>query len=162
MPSAGAGKLPKSLREQLRVVFAHQLRIAWVTYVHEMLGGSTMTAKRRRDLVLQLPVGTLTPINGIPQLTPDLATHYAGKTRKTITRDVNVLAKRGLVFHTTEGVQPNLELMQAFLPVVQPSGAIRRRRSRKGRITPGVKSPRSCPGLGGSLCTARRCPPFRR
>ena len=77
----GRGKLPKSLREQLRVVFAHQLRIVWVTYVHEMLGGSTMTAKRRRDLVLQLPVGTLTPINGIPQLTPDLATHGGGLPR---------------------------------------------------------------------------------
>jgi Fic family protein len=106
----------EELRDQLKVIRGSQLTMAWLNYVHERLGGSTMTAKRRRDLVLQLPE-QMTPISAIQRLTPDLAAHYAGKTRKTITRDINALVKEGLLVRDRHAVRPHTELMLAFLPL---------------------------------------------
>jgi len=107
----------EELREQLKLILASQLRMAWLTFVHERLGGSTPTAKRRRDLVLQLPDGEMTLVSAIPRLTPDLAAHYAGKTRKTITRDINALAKDDLLLRNRTAVRPFTERMLAFLPL---------------------------------------------
>src|ERR1022692_2015441 len=65
-------------------------------------------SRRRRALILALPndPGELTPISAIPRLTPDLAALYAGKTRKTLTRDVNCLQEAGLLAREGQAVRP--------------------------------------------------------
>ncbi len=110
----------EELREQLKVIQGHQLGNVWVNFVHEAdLGRSTPTARRRRALILALPndPGELTPISAIPRLTPDLAAHYTGKTRKTLTRDINCLEEAGLLAREGSAVRPFLEQMFAFLPL---------------------------------------------
>lgn len=110
----------EELREQLKVIQSHQLGTVWVNFVHEAdLGRSAPTARRRRALILALPndPGELTPISAIPRLTPDLAALYAGKTRKTLTRDVNCLQEAGLLAREGQAVRPHLEQMFAFLPL---------------------------------------------
>ena len=39
---------------------------------------------------------------------------YANRTRKTLTRDLNKLNELGLITYTMGGIQPNIEVLQAF------------------------------------------------
>ena len=93
--------------------------MVWANFVHTAdLGHSTTTAHRRRALILALPhTGQWTPISAITRLTPDLATLYAGKHRKMLTRDINCLAKAGLLVRHEQTVRPHLEQMFSLLPI---------------------------------------------
>jgi len=50
------------------------------------------------------------------EISPRIAEAYAGKDSKTITRDVDILAKMGLVSRAKEGVRAKTEIIKAFLP----------------------------------------------
>lgn len=118
--------LVEELREQLMVIQSHQLGSVWVNFVHAAhLGQSAPTARRRRDLVLALPgdMMTHTPISALTRLTPDLAAHYANKTHKTLTRDINALEEAGLIVRQGSAVRPRLERMFAFLPLRKPEAS---------------------------------------
>jgi hypothetical protein len=106
----------EELDAQLKVIRDSQLKMAWVTFVHQHLAGSTPATKRRRDLVLQLP-DTMTPVSAISRLTGDLAAYYADRTHKTVTRDVNALVKAGLLVKSRSAVRPATERMLTFLPM---------------------------------------------
>lgn len=106
------------LRDQLRFVRKQQWDIAWVNYIYESFGSEkTLAEKRQIHLLLGLsaqedPV----PFSKLRYMTPPLAELYAGKTPKTITRDMNGLAKRGLVAKTPTGYVALRETILAFLP----------------------------------------------
>jgi Fic family protein len=110
----------EELREQLQEIQAHQLRMAWHHFVHDAeLGKSADTVQRRRDLAIALPNDpkTLTPIAKLRRLTTDLALQYAGKTPKTVTRDVNALVEAGLLVRNGPFVRPRIEAMLSLLPL---------------------------------------------
>jgi Fic family protein len=121
--------LVEELREQLKTIQAHQLRIAWENFVHgEHLGESPQTVRRRRALILSLPVEKFTPRSQLQRMNPLLAEMYANKTPKTLTRDINELESTGLV--AVRGAQarriqvrPRIERVLAFLPLRADSGA---------------------------------------
>lgn len=115
----------EELREQLTVIQGHVLGTVWANFVHSAnLGSSAPTAKRRRDLIFALPnSGDWTAISAIPRLTPDLAAHYATKTPKTLTRDINRLKEAGLLVQDGSTVRPHLEQLFAFLPLRKPTAA---------------------------------------
>jgi Fic family protein len=108
---------------QLKLIMYQQWEIAWENYVHDTFHGlSSQTDTRRRHLVLDLskrvePI----PVRGLSSLSPRLAEAYAGKTRKTLTRDVNALIKMGLIERTREGVVPLRHQILAFLPKMGPA-----------------------------------------
>jgi len=105
------------------VIQSSQLGTVWVNFVHAAhLGQSAPTARRRRDLALALPgdMAQLTPISALTRLTPDLAAHYAGKTPKTLTRDINALEEAGLIVRQGSAIRPFLERLFAFLPLRKP------------------------------------------
>jgi Fic family protein len=107
------------LREQIHTVQSMQRRVAWQNYVHERFRQETdgEASKRRRDLLLALPVEQRTPRNQLSRLTPDLAAAYATRSPKTISHDVNRLASLGLIRgDSRSGYQPRIDLMDAFLP----------------------------------------------
>lgn len=107
------------LREQIEAIRVQQMAVTWQNFVHEEFEGSeTPACLRQRRLVLDLPWGVPTPTAAIPDLTPRLARDYADKGARTVPRDVNALAKRGLVIkgkHRT--VMPYTDQLRAFLPV---------------------------------------------
>ena len=106
------------LREQVKFIQAQQLHVSWVNFVHEIVSdGHTPTAVRQRNLVLDLPPHEFTQISKIPELTPRLAAAYAGKTRRTVSRDINALDDLGLLVRERGAVRPFIEQMQAFLPL---------------------------------------------
>ncbi len=112
------------LSEQLTVIRRQILRDTWTNYVHAQFHDRKGFANtRRRNLVLDLSdVDGPVPPRNVRTLTPRLAEAYLNKTNKTITRDINVLKTMGLVRQTSEGIEPTVDMMLAFLPITgQPS-----------------------------------------
>jgi Fic family protein len=110
--------LVDGLREQIDTIRAQQMEVTWQNYVHSAFHDrNTPAAHRQRRLVLSLPAGRFTPLADIPNLTPRLAAEYAGRTRKTVTRDVNALGDMGLAVRRATGVTPLVHVIQAFLPL---------------------------------------------
>lgn len=109
-----------SLEEQIRLIEAQQLMVHWQSYVHENFRNRDSKADiRRRRLVLDLSLveqNNFVPTNDLRHISPRIAEAYAGKTDKTVQRDVNALLQMGLVQKTKEGVRARIEIMRAFLP----------------------------------------------
>lgn len=111
------------LREQIDRVQVEQRRVAWVNYVHEVMqrtpdGG---TQKRQRLVVLSLPTDRGVRRAEIRRLTPDLAEMYAGKTDKTLSRDVNRLHELGLIRRQGNLWWSRIDLIDAFMPIARNS-----------------------------------------
>jgi Fic family protein len=112
----------EGLRDQLDAQIKHirqfQWSVVWRDYVHEAFRGQSGDAsQRRRLLALELPnacdgVG----VGALRRLTPEIAELYAGKTHKTLTRDLNELEKMELVVRTGQTVQANTAILAQFLP----------------------------------------------
>jgi Fic family protein len=106
------------LKEQIDIIKQQQLQVHWINYVHDQFRDEHSIADiRRRRLVIDLsemrePVPTLK----IRHISPRIAEAYAGKTDKTVMRDINNLIDMGLVAKGREGVRARREIMYAFLP----------------------------------------------
>lgn len=73
--------------------------------------------RRRRAVTLELGrVDGPVRKEAIADLSPGLARSYAQKTRKTLTRDMNWLVKRGFLERGQDGYRARVETMQAFRP----------------------------------------------
>ena len=113
--------LKDGLDEQLQTIRAQQFHVFWMNHVHSSFRQRvTPTDLRRRQLVVDLSEETEpVPIVNLRYLSPRIAEAYAGKTDRTIRRDVNVLEGMDLIRRRNEGVEINRELMSAFLsPVI--------------------------------------------
>lgn len=106
------------LDEQIQMIEAQQLHVHWINYVHEQFQHRNSSADvRRRRLVLDLTAkDEPIPISGLRHVSPRIAEAYAGKTDKTVQRDVNKLIEMGLIRRDGKGVRITSELMSAFLP----------------------------------------------
>lgn len=110
--------LVDGLREQLAKIRLRQWDVAWENFVHEEFREKTgKTARRQRSLVLDLS-RLEKPVQAgmVSDLSPRLAREYAGKTPKTIQRDLGALLKMDLVERTPEGFRARKEKILAFLP----------------------------------------------
>ena len=112
------------LNEQILTIEKHQLEALWMSYVHETFRNKvSVTGIRRRQLAVDLteapePV----PIVHLRYISPRIAEAYAGKTDRTIRRDVNALERMRLIRRSDEGVEINRERMMAFLSPVLARG----------------------------------------
>jgi Fic family protein len=107
------------LKEQIETIKAEQLAVAWRDYVHAQFQGKKSPAdNRRRELVLQLgSVGRTFKIADLMGLSPRLAKEYAGKTLKTLSRDINVLMEMKLIKRVPgRRIAALSETILAFLP----------------------------------------------
>ncbi|MEY2906391.1 MAG: hypothetical protein RLZZ408_862 [Verrucomicrobiota bacterium] len=107
------------LKGQLDYIWNQQWDLAWENYVHDLFRAkSGATNKRQRDLALDLgSVDDWIEISKITEFTPRLAKAYAGKTGKTVQRDLNMLATHHLVYRDGRKIKANRELILAFLPL---------------------------------------------
>ena len=110
------------LAEQCRYVEGVQLGLAWEHFVFERFRDERQTpaARRRREVVLSLTRAD-EPVKKrrVPSLTPLLAAEYAGKTYKTLTRDLNWLVSNDLIARGPNGYRARTERMTAFRPAAQ-------------------------------------------
>jgi Fic family protein len=111
--------LVDGLKGQLNYIWNQQWHLAWENYVHDLFRAkSGATNKRQRDLALDLGIAAdWVEISNIPEFTPRLAKAYAGKTSKTVQRDLNMLASHHLVHRDGRKIKANRELILAFLPL---------------------------------------------
>jgi Fic family protein len=112
------------LREQLETIWIQQWDVVWRNFVHERFQNrNSTTDTRQRHLALDLgDVGDWVEVGKIPELTPRLAKAYAGKTPKTVQRDLNALVEMGLLARDGRKVRARREIILAFLPLRRKAG----------------------------------------
>lgn len=118
------------LRAQLDHVREQQLDVAWRNYVHELFKDKLTPAKERcRVLILDLSTKSEpVPMRELMQVSPRVARLYAGKTSKTLARDINTLRSMKLiVMERGKGFRAATELIEAFLSATaeRPSKMVR-------------------------------------
>lgn len=106
------------IREAIAMVRQQQLHVAWVNYVHERFGAmpNTKASARQRSLVLAMPMTGVVPRADLEGLTPKIAKLYASAGPRVLPRDLNQLAKLGLIRRVRRGYRTRSEVVQAFLP----------------------------------------------
>jgi hypothetical protein len=115
------------LKEQLAYIRKLQMDVAWVNYVHEILGRSnTKAAARQKHLLLDLsdreePVD----VSEIDCISPRVAKAYAGMNPRTWVRDVEILGERKLVIREGKTIRANKALISQFLPIRADCPAMR-------------------------------------
>ena len=116
------GGFVESLRDQLTAIRRQQLRISWRDYVNEQFEDTSSTANlRQRNLVHDLSYEDVPVAKArLTSLSARTAAAYAGKTFKTVTRDVNRLLGMGLVNRESKGFTANKGLVLAFRPLRRP------------------------------------------
>jgi Fic family protein len=106
------------LREQIELIRREQHDVIWRNYVREKFPDRKSASEiRRRRLVLDLsrreePVS----VAELNMISPRVAEAYAGKTKKTMTRDLNALIDMELIERSGDGVRAAKERILAFLP----------------------------------------------
>lgn len=107
------------IRDQIKRVREQQLQVAWENYVHDQFRNfkSSKTHKRRRDVVLELSRHDWVDVSRIELLTPEIAREYATAGDRMVQRDLNEIARLGLIERRHGKVMARKHLIQAFLPV---------------------------------------------
>ena len=111
--------LVDGLKEQCRYVGAVQLSIAWEHFVFARFRSERRSPalNRRRELVLALTARDRpAPKTELRRLNPAIAERYAGKTGKTLTRDLNWLLAEDLIERLPDGYRARFARMRSFLP----------------------------------------------
>ena len=113
------------LREQINVVWQHNLQINWESYVYETFSKvpNTDARTRQREVALLLPQGVEVTPEQVTDLSTSLARKYARCGERTPARDMNDLAKLGLVEKVGKrAYHARRDVIQAFIPpVVMPT-----------------------------------------
>jgi len=106
------------LQSQLDMIREQQIDVAWRNYVHELFKDRTSRSDaRRRHLVLDLSREAATvPRDKLAELSPRVAAAYAGKTAKTLSRDLNQLQQMDLIEKRQGGFRARKEIILGFLP----------------------------------------------
>jgi Fic family protein len=109
--------LRDQLDEQIGYIRQFQWDVVWRDYVYEHFraqpGGA---AHRRRRLALELPHAGSVEVAKLRRLTPEIAEMYAGRTSKTVSRDLSELAEMNLILRDGKCVQANRAILAQFLP----------------------------------------------
>jgi Fic family protein len=109
------------LREQIATVRVESLQIHWESHVFEVFAHRTPSAARdrQREVALTMPEAeTLTPEQAT-ELSTSLAKKYGRCGERTPARDMNQLAKLGLVERTgRRRYRVRREIIEAFIPPV--------------------------------------------
>lgn len=107
------------LREQVADARRESRRVHWESYVHGVFARlpGTPARSRQRTLALSMPEHPITPEEAT-ELTPRLARLYAVAGDRTPARDLNGLAKLGLVVKNRRRYTGNSALVDAFIPPV--------------------------------------------
>lgn len=115
------------LKEQIELIRSEHMRVGWENYVHQQFRGKkTVSDARRRELVLQIGAVEAPPkVSELMELSGRIARDYAGKTDKTMVRDLNTLVAMGLLRRVPgRRVAARKEIVSAFLPWRAPGDPV--------------------------------------
>jgi len=109
-----AGML-EGMREQLAASHATLAQAAWSQHIESVFCGRSGKAERRRRMLLNGLSAMETPVRlgRLRRLTPSLAEAYAGRSDKTLSRDIIWLEQEGLLVRGLAGVRLRREALAA-------------------------------------------------
>ncbi|MBI4324128.1 MAG: Fic family protein [Chloroflexi bacterium] len=107
------------LHGQLEKIWTQQSDVVWENYVHDLFRArNSPTDTRQEHLALDLGAkDDWVQVGEITELTPRLAKAYAGKTPKTVQRDLNALGEMELIVRDARKIRARREVILAFLPL---------------------------------------------
>jgi len=110
----------EELREQIKVVKDHNLRVAWESFIHEVLSAfkSSDAKSRQRMVALAMPPDLFLTRDQVIVLSPKIAAAYAVTGERTPARDLNDLVRMGLLEKKGRGYRARVEVIQAFISPV--------------------------------------------
>lgn len=105
------------LMETLAAVQQSQFQIAWRSLVHDRFAGlrhrKTTVLKRRRELMLAIPLDHRLTAEEIVLNDPRTAKAYGALSERTLRRDLALLVETELLVKSGEGFAANIELLRA-------------------------------------------------
>jgi Fic family protein len=110
--------LVDQLDRQIKHIREYQHSVVWKDYVYEKFRDKKGTAAHRQRL-LALELGKRRAplvVALVRRLSPELSEAYSGKTRKTVSRDINTLLKAGLITRRRNSLAANKRVLKAFMP----------------------------------------------
>ncbi|WP_160936892.1 Fic family protein [Teichococcus coralli] len=116
--------LRDQLRDQISLIRGEHFDVTWSNYVHESFKDEkTSTSRRRRMLALAISNNwDGVDLRNVRGLSPQIAEEYAGKSTKTIQRDLLELINMKIITISDRKYKPNIKALSSFLPAVLPEG----------------------------------------
>jgi len=113
----------EELRAQVKAVKDHNVRVAWESYIHEVLNQykASDAKSRQRRVALVMPSDRFVSKDEVVMLTPRIAADYARTGERTPARDLNDLVKMGLLEKKGRRYRARLERIEAFSSPVAAS-----------------------------------------
>jgi Fic family protein len=113
------------LDEQIKHIRQYQWTVVWKDLVYDTFRNQSGDAvNRRRRVALELAQACSIEVSKLRRLTPEIAEMYAGRTNKTLTRDLNELEKLQLIVREGKNIQANGAVLAQFLPSRRVGGAV--------------------------------------
>lgn len=117
--------LVDGLQEQLDRIWAYEFEDRWEQHIYQTFGHiKTESERRRLRLMLSIPTGQPVLKAGLRRLTPEVVELYAGKTTKTLTRDVNELLEMGLIRRSGNGFLTRHDVLYGLRPRQRNGGVL--------------------------------------
>jgi len=108
------------LKENLSVIQESQFSIFWYYFIYEAFADIKYTKKtafkRKRNLILQMPINQEFDVDEILELTPNIAKKYATVNRATVLRDLKELQDLRLLIKTGRKFKANTGILKTLMP----------------------------------------------
>jgi Fic family protein len=108
------------LNENLHIIQDSQLSVFWEHYIYEIFADLKYTKKkafkRKRALILQVPIGESLTVDELLEISPDIAKKYATVGRATVLRDLKELQELNLMEKVGRHYNANTNLLKAMMP----------------------------------------------
>lgn len=108
------------LKENLNIIQENQFSIFWQHYIYETFADLKYTKKgafkRKRALMLQMPLNKEFTVDEILELSPDIAKKYATYGRATVLRDLKELQELKLLRKVGRNYTANTKILKAMMP----------------------------------------------
>lgn len=113
--------LSDGLQNTLEIIQKSLFEITWQKLIYDKFSMrkdniGREVFRRRRTLMLEIPLETEVSIEDISLLTPKIAKVYADKSNRTILRDLNELMELELIIKIGKKYKANIGLLKGYLP----------------------------------------------
>jgi len=107
------------LKENLNIIQESQFIIFWQYYIYAIFADIKYTKqeafKRKRELILNIPVNQEFDVDQLIELTPGIAKKYANTNRATVLRDLKELQELNLLVKIGRKYTPNTKILKTMM-----------------------------------------------
>jgi len=109
------------LYETLNIIQENQLQITWRNYIYGIFdnkkatGKASIAIKRRRNLILRIPIDYYLSEEEISELHPTIIREYSELSARTLSRDLEELVNADLLDKKKEGYRAKVEILRKFM-----------------------------------------------